>query len=241
MEKKKSFIIGVLTTIIVVLTAFVVLLATNTISFNSDKETTNNNSNNEITNNNQKEEGNKVSYKEYKINDEIILDDGSKWIVIKNSSKESDYVTLIEKDSKDITDSNTYYLLLNDLLKTEKSYDNSEIKTYVNSLEDNIPVKLKEVDGYKIRLITIEEIFELYHNWKYDDINDNYKYVGNDYENMLYFGLTMSKTKCNGEKCYTFYSHLNVQKDKTYYLSDYTLGLPQIKPVINVYKTELEK
>ena len=232
MENKKTFIIGVLSTIVVVLTILVILLATNTISFNSNKET---------PNNNQKEEENTVSYKEYKINDEIILDDGSKWIVIKNSSKESDYVTLIAKDSKDITNSDIYNILFNDIFKTKPNYDNSELKKYVDSLANDILVNLKEVDGYKIRLITVNEILELDNNWEYDDENDNYTYVGTNYENMLFVGLTMTKTKCTTGKCIAYYSNDHDTIKKTYYLSDYALGLRQIKPVRNVYKTELEK
>ena len=192
-----------------------------------------------IIDNNDKYDENIKQYKEYQTNNEISLKDGSEWIVIKNSPKESDYVTLIAKDPKDITNSETYNLLYKEIFETKPNYNNSELKKYVESLANNIPINLKEVDGYKIRLITVDEILELDNNWKYDEENDSYTYTGNNYENIIFVGLTMTETKHKGRHI-AFYSQTHDVMQKKYYLSDYALGVPQIKPVINVYKREID-
>ena len=50
-----------------------------------------------------------------------------------------------------------------------------------------------------------------------DEENDNYTYTGNNYENMLFFGLTMTETKHKG-KHIAFYSQSHDGIKKEYYL-----------------------
>ncbi len=227
-NNKKNIVIGILIGIIVILTSLLILFITGTINFNND---TNSNESNTTINNE----------KEYKVYDEVTLSDGSKWMVIENSSKDSDYVTLIKKESNDISNQSTYDLLWNELTDFKTKYDTSNLKKYVDNLAQNIPTKLKEVNGYKIRLITVEELMNLDNNWKYDETNDNYTYIGNDLNKLIFAGLTMTETKCTEGKCTAFYIESAGYDPQTYYLTHWASGLPQIKPVINVYKTELEK
>jgi len=183
------------------------------------------------------------SYKEYKAYDEVTLSDGSKWMVIENSSKDSDYVSLIKKEGIGY-ETNTYDLLADEFYNQTTTYENSKLKKHVESLVDKIPANLKEVNGYKIRLISVEEIMELDNNWGYDEIHDDYTYNGNSSHISTFVGLTMTNPKCKEGKCSAFYvvdADYNDNQVTTYYIGHWNPGLPPIKPVINVYKTELEK
>lgn len=182
-------------------------------------------------------------YKEYKTYDEVTLSDGSKWMVIEDSSKTQDYVTLIKKQDVEIP-GNIFDKLSNEFYNGNISYDNSELKKYINSLTNTIPAKLKEVDGHKISLITVEKIMELDGNWTYDKTHDDYTYNGKNSHIPTFVGLTMTKPKCNEGKCTSFYvvgATYDEKQVATYYIDHWASGFPQIKPVINVYKTELEK
>ena len=184
-----------------------------------------------------------TNYKEYNIYDEVILKDGSKWMVIENSSKDSDYVTLIKKEDIEVT-GNTGDQLMDEFFNSTTTYDNSKLKKYLNSVTNTIPVKLKEVNGYKIRLITVEEIMKNDNNWTYDKTYDYYTYNGNNSNISTFVGLTMTNPKCTEGKCSAFYvvgAAYNDNQKATYYIDHWASGLPQIKPVINVYKTELDK
>ena len=121
-----------------------------------------------------------VSYSAYSVGDQITFA-GSNWYVIKNSSSEEDYVTLLKEqvltnselgeyaahDTRDIMSyywSDTCHGATEDGYPEEcnghNDYEGSKVKeflegTYINTLgADN----LKEVEGYKIRLITTEEL-----------------------------------------------------------------------------------
>ncbi|MDD4623944.1 MAG: hypothetical protein PHX40_01040 [Bacilli bacterium] len=113
----------------------------------------------------QKEIKEPITYKEYFIGDIIIIND-EEWRVIKNSSINEDYVTLINTNyTRKINNCFKKYIYL-----TEKKYFEGE---YLNKIGKD---KTKEIDGYKIRLITLEEYDEIVELTikEIDEINYNY-------------------------------------------------------------------
>lgn len=235
MENKKNALTVILIIIIVILCCVIGWLV-------GSKVGENNSLNNPIPEN--KEETKK--YTVYKQGQEIKFSDNSEWMVLKESDEKTDYVVLLSK--KDYTpNDNTYSKLLdNELYNKDIQYENSSLKQYLNSLESSIPVSLKEVEGYKIRLITIEEIFAFDNNWQYNSGNDSYTYNGTNLNENFKGILTMTHTKCTEGKCTPFYNLSETQCleeicNKQYFLEHWLLGIGGIKPVINVSKDSLNK
>ena len=99
--------------------------------------------------------------KEYLIGDKIKFNN-EYWYVIENSSKEKDYVVVLKErilDKKmkllESVDDNYPYSQTD-----TRFYEKSDIKTYLeNDYINEIGINnLKEINGYKIRLITVEEL-----------------------------------------------------------------------------------
>ena len=138
-----------------------------------------------VTINYQQDLGQVPAYEAYSIGDTIELA-GSNWRVIKNSTGNEDYVTLMkervlnnaelgEYASNSTYDTMEYYWDDNCHARSygyssydssgctgHNNYEESKVKeflegTYINTLGAN---NLKEVDGYKIRLITTNELNE---------------------------------------------------------------------------------
>ena len=184
------------------------------------------------------------TFKSYKKGDEIILSDNSKWLVISDSDENTDYVTMLsEKDFADYlspTDgkySFDYIGMNNDNIE--------KIQEYFNYKASTIPVELKEIDGYKIRLIKLEEIINYDNNWTYDSDTDSYNYSGellNTFKNVL----TMTKTKCSQGKCAPYYSTgcqqkiVDDGKPDNCFISHWQIGFGGLKPVINIYKSSIK-
>lgn len=228
---------GVLYSIIVVL---LVIISCESVYIFTENKKTNSGVNKENEN-----------YTKYKKLEEIELKDGSKWIVIKDSDEKSDYVTALSMVSYPVEDSETNKKLYSEAYESYEKidYDNSEIKKYVDSLAKLFDVKLKEVDGYKIRLLKIEDIFEIDQNFDYDGY-DNYTYTGTKkLDNFI--STTMSNTKCDKnktEKCTPFYqvgltACYNPEgcDDTKYFITNWSVDSGIFKPVINVYKTEIKR
>ncbi len=130
-----------------------------------------------------------ITYETYSIGDKITFA-GSDWYVIKNSSSDEDYVTLMKEKVLTYTELGNYAFGRNheqskmsyywsdtchysltygtDTYTTQdisgcnghNSYDESNLKTYLEeiymqNLDEN---NLKDIDGYKIRLITLSEL-----------------------------------------------------------------------------------
>ena len=185
-------------------------------------------------------------YTIYSKGQEVKLSDNSEWMVLKDSDETTDYVVLLSK--KDHTSSqNNYYISVSDeVFNNNTQYDSSSLKQYLNTLETNIPVTLVEKDGYKIRLITIEEIFAFDNKWTYNNENDSYTYNGTNLNDNFRGILTMTHTKCSEGKCTPFYNLSETQCltedcNKQYFLEHWMSGLGGIKPVINVSKESLVK
>ncbi len=190
-------------------------------------------------------------YKKYEVFENIELKNGSKWIIIKNSDEKSDYVTAIAKNTYDeAMQGEIYEKISSEVFNSEKiNYNQSEIKKYVDSIGEKLNVKLKKVDNYTIRLIKLEDLFAIDNNFKYDDEIDHYNYLGT-YDLSNFLGLTMSTTKCTTGKCQSYYNLscgpcvANQEgydnSNPRYFVDHWSSGLMPIRPVINVYKSEIK-
>jgi prepilin-type N-terminal cleavage/methylation domain-containing protein len=208
-------------------------------------------------------------YKEYKIGD-VIEFAGSNWYVIENSSKFTDYVTLLKENTLTaeeltenyrITSNGTvtdkmayywndtchqgsssliYYYGLDGQYDTTinsgcrgavKTYDKSKVKeflenTYIKSLNDS---NLKEIDGYKIRLLSLNELIE---NFDYSEsTNTNYK-KGLNTPSFIYSDQYMINYN---NSYYLWYMNLNgnCKGNNGVYI------VWKIRPVINLYKDSI--
>lgn len=244
---KKGVLYSIIAVLLVIICCESIYIFVENKNSNSGVNKDNNNKQNEGLNNNVNE-----NYIKYEKLEEIELKDGSKWTIIKDSDEKSDYVTaLAMKNYDELIDSETSGKLRSEIYESYEKidYDSSESKKYVDNLVKLFDVKLKEVDGYKIRLLKIEDIFEIDENFDYDGY-DNYTYTGTkNLDNFL--GMTMSNTKCDknkSEKCTPFYYvdftvcyNPEGCGDTKYFITNYTLGVGGFRPVINVYKSEIKR
>lgn len=199
-----------------------------------------------IDNNKEEQKEETKKYTAYKQGQEIKLSDNSEWLVLKDSNEDSDYVVLLSKKEYVVANSDTDDAIFTELTNKDTKYENSSIKQFVDSLENQMPVTLKEVDGYKIRLITIDEIFAFDNNWNYDSNNDTYTYTGLNLNENFKGIQTMTDTKCTEGKCTAFYNLSETQCledacNKQFFLEHWIMGVGGIKPVINVNKESLNK
>ena len=224
--------------------------------------------NNGITDNNGTEN---TRYKVYTKGEKITLSDKSTWLVLADSDENTDTVKLMnmndfvfygsscgEQDEYIYCDNLSYDEhdnLFFEYFSSKATYKGSNIERIINSYESKVPVTLKEVDGYKIRLLSINDIFEYDNNWK--KINENeYDYIGAKLEESFLGAWTMDTVgnKCYGQvqengrcsgntgvfftvrKCYDDETN---SPDKTC-LSGGASGLAEVKPVIYVYKNSID-
>lgn len=167
------------------------------------------------------------TYKEYNVGEKVKINDEF-WYVINKSNKDQDYVTLINLNySRIIKDCFTKYDNLN-----EKKYLEGE---YLNSLNINT----KEIDGYKVRLIKLEEYENLATLTK-KDIKDNiYNYkVKYKYDWVKDINtLSMDDVYYHYEldnSCISWYIWGNLKE-----VSGSKEGYVNIQPVINMLKEEI--
>lgn len=189
-------------------------------------------------------------YTSYTKGNELTLSDGSKWMVLADSDENQDYVVLLSNQdySTSITENDDYNGIFSEISNSTTQFENSKLKMYLDSKVNELPVELKEVNGYKIRLITIEEIFSFDDKWDYESGYDIYYYKGKNLNENFMGILTMSHTKCNEGKCNAFYNLGQTQcyteeceKNKEIFLEHWMSGLGGIKPVINVSKDSISE
>lgn len=183
-----------------------------------------------------------VTYKAYNSFEEVELIDGSKWVVIKDSDEKTDYVTLLSTiDYSEELSEDEYDKLYPEIFESKnKNYSKTFLNQYINNIFINSKLKFKEVDGYKIRLITLDEIRNLDNNWQYDQTNDSYYYKGtNDNIKKLSGLLTMTPTKCTQGKCTPFY-YVTLNGSNELFIDHWILGLGGLNPVVNIYKSEIK-
>ena len=199
----------------------------------------------EQTNNGEEES---TKYKAYKKGDELTLSDGSKWLVITDSDENTDYVTALSAKDYSTGDFPNGTDILNELYSSDIYYDswysNSKIKEYFDSKITSLPVTLKEVDDYKIRLIKVQEVIDFDSNWEYNEERDTYYYKGTNFNQYFKLLLTMTPSKCRGNtnagKCMPMYSISGTSSTGEYYISHWLLGPGGFNPVINIEKTSLK-
>ena len=198
----------------------------------------------------QQDLGQVVVYDEYSVGDTIELA-GSNWRVIKDSSSEEDYVTLMKETVLTNAELGSYtpgqgyntVRFIYDWSNTD--YDNSKIKDALTYYMSNFlnQEKLKDIDNYKIRLISKEELinnlfFEItdndgdYHStdntptWAYKNFGENNGKVYNGYYTMTSYNFSYEWAVDN----YGWLRH-DGHKDNDYY---------GVRPVINLLKSSIE-
>lgn len=175
-----------------------------------------------VRNINKKEKTNKI-YQEYKIGDVININD-EPWHVIKNSNKDIDYVTVINLNyNRTIKDCLIKYDNLN-----EKNYFEGE---YLNNLNINVKV----INGYKVRLITLDEYKNLV---KITNEEEKYTYnIKFNYDWVKDINtLTMDDVYHHydiKDSCISWYINGNLKK-----ITSIKKGYINIQPVINILKEE---
>lgn len=253
MERRTSLVTVLCVFIIGILATLLTLSVTGVINI---KELIDNDDNN-VVDKDEDNNGDEISYKEYKKFDEVTLSNGTKWVVIKDSDKTQDYVTLLSKEEFVLSDNDVqgygdyfvkvsaddYSKIFSQAIDANATYNGWKLKEILeNKIILNIPINLKEVDGYKIRLITIDEIMQLDNNWVYDEQYDSYQYNGTDLATYLRKILTMTKSRNTSGRTVGFHKLSTSYNDMipVHYISAGMIGFGGVKPVINVYKTELD-
>ncbi len=107
-----------------------------------------------------------IIYAQYYIGDEVTFN-GEKWHVIADSPASSDYVVVLKDQALKDLQGEPFYRCpeeddngINCNMKMSNDYQDSVAKQYFDNTYIDILGKnnLKEVDGYRIRLITIDEL-----------------------------------------------------------------------------------
>ena len=138
----------------------------------------------------------------------------STWYILENKD---DYVTLLKRDYIDISDNNM----------VNYNNINSVLSNYASSILND----LKEVDGYKIRLIKLDELVKL---GFVDKTNTNYYEEGNN--TPYWIGLKDSNYWIMSEKPFML---VNYEGNNYVYETNYNT-YAYVRPVINVYKSALK-
>lgn len=227
---------------------------------NNNKKTTDNNDkkivndmendsvkNNESNNNQSEQSTVQKQYKEYKQGDEVILSDNKKYLVVSNSNSSQDYVTLMALDILEIT-SDKYDKISNDYFASngKVTYDKSSVKEFVEANKSKYPVTYKNVDGYEIRLIKVDELLSFDKGWVKQENNDSYEIEMSDsslLKKVPYSELmTMTETKCTTGRCASLYSFTFPYgpETNTRYIDHVGSGVSNLYPVLNVLKDSIK-
>ena len=190
----------------------------------------------------------KVEYKEYKVGDEITLSDGSKWKVVKNSGTTEDYVTVLgQEDYATYLQGDNWDAVTDQMYKSFVEYKGSALDKYMQSQQSRVTATLKEVDGYKIRLITLDELFALDNNW-IESTYGGYKYTKSNWSNSIPMGITtMTLVSAKDREYGKQWAYYNVGKTtcyadnctEEYFITTYGAGLGGFYPVVNIYKKSI--
>ena len=165
------------------------------------------------------------------------------WIVIENSSENSDYVTalkdkwLTNEELGDYATGDTDKMIFG---LENSQYSQSLVKeflenTYINKLGDD---KLKEVNGCKIRLLYHNEVLSAMNNYR----NNGYLWMSTDAEEWLYKDLdgnivTDYWVAHNNTNLYVL--SIAYSSNQVIYGNDsYNLSI-QVRPVINLLKSSI--
>ena len=175
-----------------------------------------------------------------------VLYNGSYWYIL---SIGDDYLTLLKKDSLSVNELNNYSK--DDTIglmyygkegctnnNTCNLFNESNIKLALDNYKNSIDNDLKDVNGYKIRLMTIEELSNFGYVDKtsslyYESTSDTPYWLTDtigDYWIMNSSNNTLNKTFIKVE-----YNH-----NSYIYETDAHNTLARVRPVINVYKSAIK-
>lgn len=190
-----------------------------------------------------------VTLPEYAPGDKITFA-GSDWCVVANSDYDQDYVTVMKE--RVLTNSELASYAYNSSYDTmifhnsSNDYSNSRIKTFLEDTYINVlgSSNLKMVDGYRIRLITIDELMSnLGYSWSINSgswpiANNNvptwvYQNFGEG-QNNVYAYWTMSKYANTNDSVWYVSRYGNLNQIQPYGTSY------AVRPVINLLKSAIE-
>lgn len=186
-----------------------------------------------------------VSNSDYNVGNAIVYN-GSYWYVLESTD---DYLTLLKKDSLTVNELSNYaindtqalmYYGKNDCTNnnTCNLFSESNIKIVLDSYKQLIDADLKEVNGYKIRLISIEELTRFGYvdktSSKYYENSTSTPYwlSANDGD---YWVMNSSSNSLNKTfMVFDYNSNSYIYETNTYNT------LAKVRPVINVYKSAIK-
>ena len=187
-----------------------------------------------------------IPYKDYSIGDKITYKD-TDWYVIEDSPASQDYVVLLKENVLTNTELGTYayrsgYDTTQFSINSSNLYDVSKVKQAVESyaVEKGIMIDLIEINGYKIRLITKDELQNNLGwsitwrgpeengvpNWVYQDFGEN--------QNNVYGYWTMTPSENYSSFVW------RVHSDKTLNTDVVSTNTRGVRPVINLLKSAIE-
>lgn len=186
-------------------------------------------------------------YKMYNVGDVITLKDGSRWQVIKYSGNTEDYVTVLgEEDYSSYLKDDDWVDLCGQVYNNFVEYKGSALDKFMQSQQSRIHADLKEVDGYKIRLITLDEIFALDNNWEKNEYGgyDYTKSEWNDVVPMDITSMTLISEKERGIGRWPYYTVSTCVNNATncvegYHIRYWLSGQSGFYPVANIYKNSI--
>ena len=227
----KKYIIAILSTLIVVLLGYIIYD-----KFIDKKEET------------------KEPVKEYKVynkGDQVKLSDGHTYTVLKDSDKTTDYVTVISNVGYTLTPNDTENTDVDIYVKVPSEEETEFFKVVYGDLNlvydetitrilEVVRIKflgvsvdeLKEVDGARFRLLTLDDLYDFYGKDKFI-INDwQIEYTG---DKDLFNTITMIDSSIIKEgKKMPVLTVVNNQ------VLPWTMGINPVRPVLNVYKTNIK-
>ena len=210
-------------------------------------------------------------YQTYSVGDKVTFA-GSDWYVIKNSTANEDYVTLIKETiltGEELTSAysagrssdgfslynymyyyssgacnNSYFL--NAGCFNHNDYAGSKVKeflegTYLPTIDQNLN-KLKEVEGYKIRLITKDEILETF-DINCDIIGTSIQCVASDLPSWVNYTKYWTMTPYEDDKNNSVWA-VDEKIMGSYFVRSSARSLTDevghVRPVINLLKSAIE-
>ena len=197
--------------------------------------------------NNDDEQSSGSEYQAYKIGDEITFKN-EKWHVIKESTDKDDYVTIL-KDKNLIINKSTFCEceeyrqdIHRICIKSTCDYYRSVPKnyfdaTYINSLGKD---DLKYINGYIIRLITIDELLELGCTMNNGSIScqDTHEWLFTD-NNSAFWTMNIDNILSHDNETYIWAAIMNNTTNKKEVIGQGSINSYGTRPVINLLKSAI--
>ena len=130
------------------------------------------------------------------------------------------------------------------MYKNFVEYKGSSLDKYMQSQQNRVAATLKEVDGYKIRLITLDELFALDDDWDKTELA-RYTYGGENWSTTIPLGITtMTLVKDSDRamgKQWAYYTVGTTKSSNSEYqiITTWKNGLGGFYPVVNIYKKSI--